>query len=282
MTKAMKNKVVGFICFGLSLLWRGECMAFDPFIYTHRLCVGVGLNNNFYSNSGHFSGEGINFFRQDNRLFYGGLHYHARLRGGWETEIKVMPYYSFSVSRPVNSLLGVNAGIYYDKHKKFSLEDYFYQRQPYTYHSGFESEHFEINEIGFYAGPVFFSIVYSWNVVIKPNIGFGSLSPFEERIFHKHYNSNYRGMSVFESKRSYSLFFFPEVYLSKDLFDFSGMTLGLQIQASYYYSRLSVNYTQSTYEWTKDNVSQHFFRFNHPNLHKYNLEFGVYGKIRQM
>lgn len=215
---------------------------------------------------------------------YLGMASHLWLHGNWEVDIKLLMYDDFIPNQmnisaqyfPVH-YLGFNFGI--NGYSQLMNEFNQYHHNVDTGFYGDIDQNYRqrsLYDLGFIGGPVLAIQESRFSGILKLNAGFGTFLSFSESISQKKINSNFRREFIYSTEPTPSFFFFPELSLTFDILEFSHSMLGIQMQASYYLARRSIDYTRKTLIWTTDYpVSEKVISPVHPYA-KFDIDVGIY------
>lgn len=105
------------------------------------------------------------------------------------------------------------------------------------------------------------------------------LSPFHTSLVLGNEQSNYKALHQYAFKPSAAPFIKPEATLEIDMLEFNNKAIGLQIQTSCLWSKRSINYRRTSYEWTmKDRHTENIKSVPH-TFKKFEFDAGFYYKF---
>ena len=110
-----------------------------------------------------------------------------------------------------------------------------------------------ISDRGFSVGPFVHLEHKRLYFNIRLNGGISWFTQLQGSIAQKELQSNLRREFRYQTKGSASLFISPEAEIGIDCFKISGLWCGFQLRGSLLYSKRSINYTRTLYNWTPDN-----------------------------
>jgi hypothetical protein len=215
---------------------------------------------------------------------YFGMASHLWLRGNWELDLKFSMYDDFTPNQ-----INISTQYFPLKYLGFNLGIYGYSQlmneyNQYHHHTdtGFYGDidpnyrQRSIYDIGIIAGPV---IAHQWkrfSGCLKINAGLGTFLSFTESISQKKTDANFRREYKYTTKATPAFFFFPELAVGYDLFRCSGSTLGIQLQASYYLAKRSIDYTRNTLNWTTEITAEEEVVSPEHHYSKFDVDVGIY------
>jgi hypothetical protein len=215
---------------------------------------------------------------------YLGMASHLWFRGTWEMDIKLTMYddfvpdqMNFSVQYFPLHHLGFNLGIYGYSQLINEYNQYHYQTDTGFY--GDVDPNYRqrsLYDIGIIAGPMITHQGKRFSGSLKFNAGLGTFLSFSESISQKKINSNFRREFKYTTQTKPVFFFFPELGARFDLFRFSQATLGIQLQASYYLARRSIDYTRKILNWTSEDQVEEKVKNPEHHYSKFDVDFGFY------
>ncbi len=215
---------------------------------------------------------------------YLGMASHLWLAGNWEIDIKLSMYDDFipdqmniSVQYFPLKYLGFNFGI--NGYSQLMNEYNQYHHNTDTGYYGDIDPNYRqrsLYDLGIIGGPVLAIQEGRFSGIIKLNAGFGTFLSFSESISQKKINSNFRREFIYSTELTPSFFFFPELALGFALISFPNSILGIQLQASFYIARRSIDYSRETLNWTNEYpFSEKVISPVHP-YSKFDIDVGFY------
>jgi len=215
---------------------------------------------------------------------YIGVSGHLNFKNQMEADFKISMYDDFA---PDN----LNFTVQYFFHKNLGLNLGFYTHTQLmngfnTFHltsdSGFYSD-LETNfwqrklwDRGLQLGIVARKDFGPFHPIMKINAGLSSFKPFSETVMQKEIDGNFIRRIDYQTKNTWSIFFFPELLLDLDCIKFEKTKLGIQLQANYFYSNKSIDYTETIFEWTAENPTSEKVDSPTHKYRKFDFDFGIY------
>lgn len=105
------------------------------------------------------------------------------------------------------------------------------------------------------------------------------LSPFHTSLVLGNEQSNYKALHRYAFKPSAAPFIKPEVTLEIDMLEFNHRAIGLQVQTSCLWSKRSINYRRTSYEWTMNDRQSESIKSVPHSFKKFELDAGFYYKF---
>lgn len=182
----------------------------------------------------------------------------------------------------LNPWLGLNAGFMQYPFLVTGYGDYFAELDAGFYTDGGQYANLRqktLHDFVLTAGPSLHLNGKAGFVSLWLNLAYGSLLPFSQSFYQKKINSNNRREIIYKASPSSAFFLFPQIIFGKDISNFSGSKLGVQLKASTYAGSRSINYSRSIREWTEENVSHQQISNPLHNFRKTDISLGIYWRF---
>lgn len=260
------------------------------FIESYKISIFSGLRDtriDSFPNTGHV--DFMNYlydFHTGYDYEYIGLSGHLWLRNNWETDINIAMYDDFA---PDNlkitaqyfpfPFLGISFGIC--THTQLMNDFTMFHR---TTGAGlFGDMQTNFRQIKMHDRGTVFGLILSRKFgVFQPsvylNAGISSFKPFAETVYQKAVDGNFIRKIDYQTQNTWNLFFLPELLLNVDCIKVGKVKLGAQLKANIFYSKKSVDYLQTTYEWTEENKTTEKVSSPHHTYRKFDIDLGVFLK----
>lgn len=111
---------------------------------------------------------------------------------------------------------------------------------------------------------------------IRTQLGLRWVSELNTNIVQKEINGNYKRMFTYAVGKNPNLYLFPEIELRFRLFSLSKSTLGIKVRAAAEYSKRTLNYRITTYEWTTQSSSTENISLAPSAYRSFETDFGLF------
>jgi hypothetical protein len=217
---------------------------------------------------------------------YIGFSGHFWFKNHWESDIKVAMYDDF-----VPDNLDITAQYFFLKNiaASFGLYTHSALMNDFTmFHKttgeglyGDLETNFRQRKLfdrGLQCGVLLKQVYGKFHASLKLSGGVSSFKPFSEVVLQKQIDGNFVWQIDYQTENTWNFFFFPDLRLNLDCFTMKKSKLGIQLQANYFYSEKSIDYTQTTYDWTIVNSTVQQVDSPKHSYRKFDLDFGLYLK----
>ena len=282
-------KCLTIIIFLVSFIFRSNGFAQEKLIKNIKITTFAGFRDDqrdSFPNDNNL--DFINYFSQDKEYLdyeYLGLSTHITFRNNIETILKFVFF---------GGLRNIHLTAQYFPHKNFGLNCGIYScgfmmNEFSTYHKLTDKDMFgdlETNyrqrfpvNAGLLCGITYRANIQKLQTIIKLNTGFSSIIPFSENVSQKQIDGNYQKQIKYKTQYNFEFFIFPEIEINIDCINLKKTVLGMQFQSNLFFSKKSINYKRTTYEWTAQNSSAQSVIVAKHKILLIEFDFGIYIKL---
>jgi len=274
----------------LNFVHNTKVSAQKRFVENYKLSVFSGLRDtriDSFPNTGHV--DFMNYlydFHTGYDYEYVGISGHLWFRNNWETDINIAMYDDFA---PDNlkitaqyfpcPFLGVSFRIY--THTQLMND---FTRFHRTTAVGFYGDMLtNIRQVKLHDRGTVFGLILTrkfgvFHPSINLNAGISSFKPFAESVFQKAVDGNFIRKIEYQTKNTWNLYFLPEFQLDIDCIRLAKIQLGTNLKVNMFYSGKSIDYLQTTYEWTEEYKMTEKVSSPRHNYRKFDIDLGIYIK----
>ncbi len=284
----MAMKLKELIVLLMAILLSQGVVAQDKFIAVHKLAILGGVRDTKIDSFP--NAQNVDFmnyiYGSLNSFDYGyiGFEGQFRIKSKWAADIKVAMYDDFAPDNldisvqyfPVRSI-GISLGLY--THSQLMNDFTMFHRTTGTGLYGDLETNFRQRKLfdrGMQVGVLFARDFGAFHPSLKINGGISSFKPFAETVLQKEINGNFLSRIDYETKNTWNPFIFPELRFDIDCLNINNYKIGVQFQASLFYSQKAINYEQTTYMWTLENPLTEKVDSPTHSYRKFDMDMGIY------